>query len=97
MVPAIAAVVNSDDRKRVKQEGLLILEKLGDRGLDLLPTYVKGLSEAQGCELRLMWVKQLHATKDRRALAPITAQETLPDVKCLRAEITAAKKDLGDK
>jgi hypothetical protein len=90
-------VVNSDDRKRVKQEGLLILEKLGDRGLDLLPVYTKGLNNAPSCEVRLLWVKQLHATKDKRALAPILALEATPDSKCLKAEISAAKKTLGGK
>jgi serine/threonine protein kinase len=92
VVPAIAAIVNSDDRKRVKQESLLVLEKLNNRGLDLFPVYEKSLSEAQGCEVRLLWVKQLHATKDKRALEPIKAQEKLPDSKCLKSEISAAKK-----
>jgi eukaryotic-like serine/threonine-protein kinase len=97
VVPAIAAVVNSDERRRVKQESLMVLEKLRDRGLDLLPTYTKKLSEASSCEVRLLWVKQLRSTKEKRALESIIEQETLPDSKCLKAEIVAAKKDLGGK
>jgi serine/threonine protein kinase len=97
VVPALAAVVNSDDRKKVKQEGLLALEKLSDRGLDLMATYIKGLAGAQSCEVRLMWLKQMHTTKDRRILEPVSAQENLPDSKCLKSEIAAIKKDLGGK
>lgn len=84
----------TDESKRVRQESLLALEALHKRGVDLIPSYTAALARAKGCEQRLAWVKQLHATQDARALAPIKAQEKLPDSKCLKAEITAAKKDL---
>jgi serine/threonine-protein kinase len=94
VVSVLVLAVESDERKRVKQESLLALEKLHERGVDLVATYTEALNRATGCEPRLVWVKQLRATKDRRALAPLKEQERKPDSKCLRSEIAAAKKEL---
>lgn len=94
VVPALTRAITTDERKRVKQQGLQALNTMAQYGLDLIPAYTEALAKSETCEQRLIWVKQLHATMDPRALAPLKLEEKREGGKCLKNELSTAIKEL---